>query len=80
MASEQQVQHYDAVHQRYVNTRTHYHQTLAAVKVAKYNLKVAKNRLAASLTRSYKSGNQDPVDVHARGQVGERPGQPGAAV
>ncbi len=61
VASEQQVQHYDAVHQRYVNTRTHYRQTLAAVKVAKYNLKVAKNRLAASLTRSYKSGNQDPV-------------------
>src|SRR4029077_9713543 len=59
--SEQQVQHYDAVHQRYVNTRTHYRQTLAAVKVAKYNLKIAKNRLAASLTRSYKSGNQDPV-------------------
>ena len=31
------------------------------MKVAKYNLKIARNRLAASLTRSYKSGNQDPV-------------------
>ena len=62
VASEKRVQAYDAVHSRFLNTRAHYRATLAAVKVAKYNLQVAQSRLAASLTRAYKSGTQDPVE------------------
>ncbi len=59
--SEQKVQAYDAVHTKYLNTKARYQATLAALKIARQNLKASQAQLAASLTRSYKAGDPDPV-------------------
>ena len=59
--SEREVQAYDAVHSKYLNTLARYKQTKEQVHVAKLNLATARSQLASSLTRSYKRGNVDPV-------------------
>ncbi len=60
-ASEKQIEAYNAVHGRYLHTRSQYRATLRAVKIAQQNLGIARARLADSLTKTYKSGQPDPV-------------------
>jgi peptidoglycan DL-endopeptidase CwlO len=60
--SEQTEQAYVAVHTKYENTLARYRQTKEQVRVAKANLATARHQLAASLTRSYKTGKVDPVE------------------
>jgi cell wall-associated NlpC family hydrolase len=60
-ALEKQIERYDAVHQRYLDTRRQLRDNKIVLKVARQNLVRAQALLAQSLTTSYKSSNQDVV-------------------
>src|SRR5207244_1668609 len=58
---EKQIERYDAVHQRYVDTLSKLRDNEVLLAVAKHNLAHAQQLLADSLTHSYKTDNQDVV-------------------
>ena len=58
-AAEKRIEAYDAIHQRFLRTRTAMQLNLQSLRVAQNNLKAAKLRLEASLTETYKNGGED---------------------
>ncbi len=58
---EREIEKYDAVHQRYLDVQRQLRDNRVLLAVAKTNLAQAQTLLAASLTNSYKSTNQDVV-------------------
>jgi cell wall-associated NlpC family hydrolase len=58
-AAEKRIEAYDAVHQKFLQTRTAMRLNLQSLRVAQNNLKAAKLRLEASLTETYKTGGED---------------------
>ncbi len=58
-AAETRIEAYDAIHQKFVNTRNAIRMNTQALNVAKANLKAAETRLEASLTETYKTGGED---------------------
>jgi cell wall-associated NlpC family hydrolase len=56
---EKQIERYDAVHQQYVDTRHKLRDNKVLLAVAKTNLAHAQTLLADSLTKSYKTADQD---------------------
>jgi cell wall-associated NlpC family hydrolase len=58
---EKQIEAYDAVHQRYVDTRHKLRDNRVLLSVAKSNLTHAQKLLADSLTNAYKHPNEDVV-------------------
>ena len=58
-AAERRVEAYNAIHQKFVNTRNAIRLNEQSLKVAQANLKAAETRLEASLTETYKTGGED---------------------
>jgi peptidoglycan DL-endopeptidase CwlO len=58
-AADRRVEAYDAIHQKFVNTRNAIRLNEQSLKVAQANLKAAETRLEASLTETYKTGGED---------------------
>jgi cell wall-associated NlpC family hydrolase len=58
-AAEKRIEAYDAIHQKFLQTRTAMRLNLQSLRVAQNNLKAAKLRLEASLTETYKTGGED---------------------
>jgi cell wall-associated NlpC family hydrolase len=57
--AENRIEAYDAVHQKFVNTRNAVRLNRQSLLVARANLKAAEARLTASLTETYKTGGED---------------------
>jgi cell wall-associated NlpC family hydrolase len=57
--AETRIEAYDAVHQKFVNTRNAVRLNRQSLLVARANLKAAEARLTASLTETYKTGGED---------------------
>ena len=60
-AAEKKIEAYDAAHQRLQETLRRIHVNEQSLAVAKANLASARERLSASLTETYKSGDQDAI-------------------
>src|SRR6188472_2203033 len=58
-AAETRIEAYNAIHQKFVNTRNAIRLNEQSLKVAQANLKAAETRLEASLTETYKTGGED---------------------
>jgi cell wall-associated NlpC family hydrolase len=58
-AAEKRIEAYDAIHQKFLQTRTAMRLNLQSLRVAQNNLKAAKLRLEASVTETYKTGGED---------------------
>ena len=58
-AAEKQIEVYDGIHQKFLNTRNAIRLNEQSLKVAQANLKAAEKRLEASLTETYKTGGED---------------------
>jgi cell wall-associated NlpC family hydrolase len=59
--AERRIEAYDAIHQKFVNTRNALRLNRQSLRVARANLKAAQTRLEASLTETYKTGDQDAL-------------------
>ena len=60
-AAEKRIEAYDAIHQKYMNTRNAMLLNKQSLDVARANLKAAEQRLEASLTETYKNGGEDAL-------------------
>jgi cell wall-associated NlpC family hydrolase len=70
--AENRIEAYDAVHQKFVNTRNAVRLNRQSLLVARANLKAAEARLTASLTETYKTGGEDAVSyLLAARSIGE---------
>jgi cell wall-associated NlpC family hydrolase len=58
-SADRRVDAYNAIHQKFVNTRNAIRLNEQSLKVAQANLKAAETRLEASLTETYKTGGED---------------------
>ncbi|HET7172071.1 MAG TPA: NlpC/P60 family protein [Gaiellales bacterium] len=71
-AAEKRIEAYDAIHQKFLQTRTAMRLNLQSLRVAQNNLKAAKLRLEASLTETYKTGGADALSyLLAARSIGE---------
>jgi cell wall-associated NlpC family hydrolase len=57
--AEKRIEAYDAIHEKFVNTRNALRLNRQSLRVAQANLKAAEQRLTASLTETYKTGGED---------------------
>ena len=70
--AEARIEAYDAIHQKFVNTRNALRLNRQSLRVARANLKAAEARLTASLTETYKTGGEDAVSyLLAARSIGE---------
>jgi cell wall-associated NlpC family hydrolase len=70
--AEKKIEAYDAVHQKFVKTRTALRLNRDSLRVAQANLKAAEQRLEASLTETYKTGGADALSyLLAARSIGE---------
>jgi len=70
--AERRIEAYDAVHQKFVNTRSALRLNRQSLRVAQANLKAAEQRLEASLTETYKNGGADALSyLLAARSIGE---------
>jgi cell wall-associated NlpC family hydrolase len=71
-AAETRIEAYDAIHQKFVNTRNALRLNKQSLEVAQANLKAAETRLEASLTETYKTGGEDALSyLLAARSIGE---------
>jgi cell wall-associated NlpC family hydrolase len=61
VAADRRVEAYNAIHEKYVNTRNAMLLNKQSLDVARANLKAAEQRLEASLTETYKNGGEDAL-------------------
>jgi cell wall-associated NlpC family hydrolase len=61
VAADKRVEAYNAIHEKYVNTRNAMLLNKQSLDVARANLKAAEQRLEASLTETYKNGGEDAL-------------------
>jgi cell wall-associated NlpC family hydrolase len=70
--AEKRIEAYDAIHEKFVNTRTALRLNKQSLRVAQANLKAAEERLEASLTETYKNGGEDALSyLLAARSIGE---------
>jgi cell wall-associated NlpC family hydrolase len=70
--AEKRIEAYDAIHQKFLNTRNAVRLNKQSLKVAQANLKAAETRLEASLTETYKTGGEDALSyLLAARSIGE---------
>jgi cell wall-associated NlpC family hydrolase len=70
--AEARIEAYDAIHQKFVNTRNALRLNRQSLRVARANLKAAEARLTASLTETFKTGGEDAVSyLLAARSIGE---------
>jgi cell wall-associated NlpC family hydrolase len=70
--AERRIEAYDAIHQKFVNTRNAVRLNRQSLRVARANLKAAEARLTASLTETYKTGGEDALSyLLAARSIGE---------
>jgi len=71
-AAEKRIEAYDAIHQKFLQTRTAMRLNRQSLRVAQHNLKAARLRLEASLTETYKTGGEDALSyLLAARSIGE---------
>ena len=70
--AERKIEAYDAIHQKFVQTRSALRLNRQSLRVAQANLKAAEQRLEASLTETYKNGGEDALSyLLAARSIGE---------